>query len=252
MMELVYISSDYIRRVGDYCGYIRPDRYLRDAVAEDTKVEGPTMAEVYYRLCANLARPPTQAEFVCAYEEANEGWFAANQPSLVDGMRVRVSRAWPSFLMEHHLFSLFVESGLVDAAYKNVAEDVSSGTDIKLRVSKSFRYIASFTDTRDGWAKAYRKQRKGKSVPAPCLYLPLNFRGEPRPIRCKGFHLYSPEHVEMALSMFVEMERRGYDYGTCLHHSLAVGLGKPSENVAPGDAGVTYRARVGGCIGLSP
>lgn len=230
MLELVYIASDYIEKVGNYSGYTKPNYSQRSIVAEDTKVEGPTMTEVYYRLCGELARPPTQQEFVIEYEDANEGWFKANQPSLVNGMRVRVSRAWPSFLMEHHLFSLFVESGAVDAAYKNVLDDVNSGVDIKLRFGKTFGYIASFTDTKDGWAKAFRKQRRDKSVPAPCLYLPLNFRGEPQPTKLgrggKMFHLYSQAHVNAALDALGEMKTQGYGYATLLCGALSKGLTK--------------------------
>jgi hypothetical protein len=228
VIELVYVASEYIRRVGDYSGYRRPDFRFKDLEAEDTKVDGPTMTEVYYRLCAHLARPPTQGEFVKAYEQANEGWFKSNRPSLVEGMRVRVSRAWPSFLMEHHLFSLFVESGMVDAAYKNAADDLNSGIDIKLRFGREFCYVASFTDTKDGWAKAFRKLRRGRGVPAPCLYLPLNFKGTPQPIKCNGFHLYSPEHVKAALLAFREMKARGYDYATWLCGTLVEGLRRPS------------------------
>jgi len=47
VIELVYVASEYIRMVGDYSGYRRPDFRFKDLEAEDTKVDGPTMTEVY-------------------------------------------------------------------------------------------------------------------------------------------------------------------------------------------------------------
>jgi hypothetical protein len=226
-MRLIYIGSERIVEVAGERGYARPETFgQRDRCAEDTMVEGVTQTEVYYQLCSDSLRPPHQHEFVTCYETGNEAWFASSGPRLASGMRFRVARAWPSFVAEHHLFSLAIEHGAFDAAYKDIQTDVSGGSDMALHSKHGNLYVASFTDTKDGWAKAKRK-RKQRIAEAPCVYLPLNFTGDPRPVKCRGFHLYSVAHIDGLLSAWDEMLSEGMDYATWHCGRLYRGLTDP-------------------------
>jgi hypothetical protein len=236
MIELLHISALSIERTADWCGYERGGGYEKDEIAERTLVDGPTMVDVYYDLCKSRVptRIPTQKEFLEGYQKANVAWFSEQSGAMQDGMLHRVARAWPSFVCEHHLFSLCVESGLCRSAYKNAKDDIESGADMRLAFGlfADEIHVASFTATRDGWAKAFRKQRKRPN--GQRLYAPLNFEGQPPPqevgLRPVGnakagkFRLYTLTHVDDIAHAVKAMVERSWNEATVFQGKICEGL----------------------------
>lgn len=232
-MRLVYWASEWIAEWGNRKGWPRPQRDNYDRRAEDTKVDGPTYAEVYYEFCADHLRPPQCHEFLQLYAEANRDWFDAH-PDLAQGMKYRVQRAWPSLIAEHHLFALASEQGGITAAYKDIEADLSSGTDMRLCHNERSLYVASFTATNDGWAKAMRKTRKPTE---PCLYFPLNFDGDPKAAKCgppgATFHLYTPEHIRCLCRAWRYMWENDLRVATWMCYQLEEGLSRIEPGPKP-------------------
>jgi hypothetical protein len=227
MIELLHIATASIERTSDACGYAKPSDlgYEQDRSAEDMHVSGTTLVEVYYGLCRSLMRIPTQHEFIDKYARDNQQWFAANA-SKGSGMLFRVARAWPSLVSEHHLFSLFVESGECRTAYKGADEDVSSGSDMRIvgRIAKDNIYIATFSDTPMSWKMARRKWRKPSGLR---LYMPLNFAGKPEPQIVGGrkmFRLYTPAHITNAIEASLRMIEERWSEATSLRGQVYEGL----------------------------
>lgn len=229
-MELLYFSAESIAKTAHAVGWARSESlgYTYNALAEDTLVRGTTMVQVYYDLCLQCERIPTQKEFIERYEWANREWFKVASSEQRSGMLFRVARAWPSFVAEHHLFSLFVESGICRTAIKTSDDDVTKGTDMILRGHRSDERIgiASFTDTVDGWAKAHRKQRKPE---CKRLCVPLTFPTAER-VGPNGwhFHLYTQEHVAVYAVAIDHMILCGWEEATSHLGQIVEGLAKAS------------------------
>ncbi|MGB9793343.1 MAG: ParB N-terminal domain-containing protein [Thermacetogeniaceae bacterium] len=93
------------------------------------KAEQRSMVSVYYELASSLMRVPFQDEYASEYIQANKE-FLENAPQDVRrALFHRARRAWGTFVAEHHLYGILVESGKFTCR-KAVADDISGQADL--------------------------------------------------------------------------------------------------------------------------
>lgn len=137
------------------------------------KAEQRSMVSVYYELASSLMRVPFQDEYASEYIQANRK-FLENAPQDVRrALFHRARRAWGTFVAEHHLYGILVESERF-ACRKAVADDVSGQAD--LIVVNGFGRFAVDVHTGTKLSESWRRvksRRHGEGPVMPVIELKL-------------------------------------------------------------------------------
>lgn len=158
----------------------------------------PDQASVFWALCEDLGRPPTQVEFCnrfySVYKSYNKWSYLWENQWTKWGAEARVRRTYPSLIREYHLFKLLEEvfgKGCVD----NSEELDHNGVDFLVKVGKEWFPIRTYVETRrsSAFAKDKADNRHAHKLKGAKLYDLCLKLGEAK--ECGCFKLYSLENV---------------------------------------------------------
>lgn len=131
-----------------------------------------------------------QPNFWEYYISENASYFDDKKFSneIIDGLKARVFRTYPSLVRDLH-FSLFVKENVTDAiVIYNQKLDIEEGVDLLISNQKRFYAFNMYTNT----SRAYvgREKKANRHTPfdnVQYVELPVNFKGS---VKCGEFFLY--------------------------------------------------------------
>jgi len=139
----------------------------------------PTMVGAYYDICFRGQAVPEQQGYVDFFFLCHEAEVDQITRAEAEAMKARCARAYNTFLIEHQLFALCVESGEFDACYKSEHLDTSSSVDLAVRLGPSHYGFAIQLQTRNAreWIgiKRQRQERRCSTFPWPITDLDIEF-----------------------------------------------------------------------------
>lgn len=206
LQSIVYIPSGAIERQVGSSSFSWPAPSETRA-ADLVKVESRSMVSVYYELVSTLMKVPHQDEFALEYLKMNAD-FLSNFPEEVRlALYHRARRAWGTFVAEHHLYGLLVETGRYTCR-KAVLEDVGGRADMVIKNGRGQFALDVHTGT--WYSKKWRELKQFRHEQKPdLLVLELPLIGAPYTKKVPDregkayIHLFLPSVVS-----FIEAWRR--------------------------------------------
>jgi len=157
------------------------------------------MATIYYDLVCAQGACPTQQQFWHEYMQAHKVKFE-NLPEVAKvAMRGRVCRAYNSFVLEHHLLALSVESRQFDVCFKSEYHDVFSKVDLIVKRDGNVYGIESYISTPNSLHWLAKKHKRPKTpFDFPIIPLPLELSDGKK---IAGINLYPFWYIDRLVSI---------------------------------------------------
>lgn len=172
LQSIIYIPSREIIRQVMESSFTWPTRSQTEA-GDNVKVEPRSMVSVYYEMANDLMRVPHQHEFALEYLNANAGFLESFPEEIKKAIYYRARRAWGTFVAEHQLYGILVESGKYSCR-KAVSDDVEGQADMVIEDKEGRFALDIHTGTKfsQSWRdkKQFRHDRKS-DIPTLELYL---------------------------------------------------------------------------------
>jgi hypothetical protein len=136
-------------------------------------VEERTMVSVYYEMVSTSMQVPGQDEYAKEYLHINEDCLHEFNEKTRCALYHRSRRAWGTFVAEHHLYSMVLESGRYSCK-KTVTDDTSGLADmiIKDAYGQFALDIHTGSEHSEGW-RAIKAKRHDHKVNIPTIELKL-------------------------------------------------------------------------------
>lgn len=155
----------------------------------------PTLVGAYYDICFSEQDVPRQRDYVDFYFMCHENEVLQLTDAEAVAMQARCARAYNSFIIEHQLFALCVESGQFDACYKSEQLDTASSVDLAVRRGPNHYGFAIQLQTRHArqWIaiKNQRQERRGSQFPWPIVNIDVEFV---KMQKVSGIHIFSQQY----------------------------------------------------------
>lgn len=217
--HLLYIPSREIERIlisqGEVVIPSHEDCELADFVLWPTL----SLVGAYYDICFHYRQAPTQEQMISHYFSSNREHASGSPKEVYQAMRMRVARAYNSFIAEHHLLALCIESNRFDACAKSEQLDVSNMVDMLLRMGD---FEMGFAIQVPGkWAEKFRTikavRQEVRNAKHETIWkgwvspLEMDFR---KMQRIAGIHLFTPiPWVSHIRQVIVEEQQRLAGFG---------------------------------------
>lgn len=181
-------------------------RYHGEGLIKDEAVENaklPSIAQTFYEYLF-VYGIPTPEQLIEAYLRKHfilTGNYCKlpNSSSLylIDGVKARVYRTYPSLLRDFHFYLLCCESNLFEKVYYSLKSDIYEGIDLRVTYQGQLFAVALFVQTPR--SKSYKQKKYFRhqplNIPEICLEIDpfdkQNYVGD--------FALYQPSHVQLLL-----------------------------------------------------
>jgi hypothetical protein len=167
---------------------------------ENLLLETVTQVDVFYSLCEELSRPPTQEEFVRKYLKLCEDEIAQKGFKPED-VGKRIARAWATYIQELDFYCQLRDSGLFDDVILDTIFNAQKGYDLEVVYKgKSFYiHLLYYYKSRKEWATLWMKKkvRRKAGIPSP-IEFPLTDEDADY---VGNAHLYKAEHIQKLKQM---------------------------------------------------
>tara|TARA_Y100000310_G_scaffold338640_1_gene428845 strand:+ start:1447 stop:2163 length:717 start_codon:yes stop_codon:yes gene_type:complete len=197
--KLIYLSSNKIREDIKAQKNLWKPRPFTCRPADNIHWEFPFMATTYYDLVYSQGACPTQRQFWGEYMQAHDGKFQCLSEDVRVAMRGRVCRAYNSFVLEHHLLAIAVESRQFDVCFKSEYYDVFGKVDLIVKRSGNAYGVESYISTSNSlnWL-ATKRNRPKANLDIPIVSLPLEIHdGE----KIAGINLYPLWYIDRLVAI---------------------------------------------------
>lgn len=191
-LDYIHLSSH------DVCGIIEGYNLSFPQVRNENvewKILFPIFLMPFYKYVYEKNTVLNQVDFYNYYLYQNKKYFDDNnfESSILDGLKARVFRTYPSLVRDLH-FSLFVKENIENAhIVYNRKLDVEEGIDLLIKYDEMYYGINLYTDTSRAHVGRDKKAKRHTHFEnVTYVDLPVDFNGS---LKCGRFFLYGEKEL---------------------------------------------------------
>ena len=161
--SLIYIPSLQIREaVAKQDLWVPRPSECKAADFLNTFRHGVSMVGAYFTLCSSKQALPTQEEYVPFSLNCHEDAIRTLSKEQLDAMKARLARAYNTYVAEHSLLSLCIESGEFYDCYKTEELNTHSSVDLIVKLKETSNPIGFAIHISTPEAKKWQPIKDGR------------------------------------------------------------------------------------------